>query len=246
MASITKVRERNGKAYYEITVFLGKDSNGRLIRKYKHYELQSKEGTKNAERELNREAVRFEDEVKNGKYFEDNKITYQDYAKKYWFDGYAKARLTEPQQQQYWDILEKYIFPKIGMLQLSKITVQNVQSVINDLIKQKLSLATIKRRCIVMKSVFNFAYKMCVIGENPCDRWVLPKEKNKKKKIHTFNVEQTIYFLSYLSKEHEIHYPERKRKRKNGSIYTVAAYVSHVSFATWIKCYFYRFSTKSR
>lgn len=113
MANIT---ERNG--HYRIRVSAGYDINGKQL--FQSVSWTPKEGMtpKQIEKELKRQAVLFEENVKNGQYVKgDTKFT--DFANK-WMSDFASSQLTATTYKRYSDCLKR-INPAIGHIKLSKL-----------------------------------------------------------------------------------------------------------------------------
>lgn len=83
MPTITK---RNNT--YKITVSSGYDINGKQIRRHMTWTPPAGMTAKQAEKEVNRQAVLFEERVRTGTYL-DGSIKFADFAEQ-WFETYAK------------------------------------------------------------------------------------------------------------------------------------------------------------
>lgn len=115
MASI----EKRGENTYRITVSDGYDSNGKKIRKRKVIELQPGLTKKQIEAELKRQAVLFEEEVKNGTYIDAGKVTFGEFIDK-WVQDYAEMELAPKTLNRYLDLIKR-IKPALGHIPLSKL-----------------------------------------------------------------------------------------------------------------------------
>ena len=93
MPSIVK---RNNS--YRIVVSLGRDTNGKAIVKTTTYHPKAKT-PKAIEKEVNRFAIEFENDVLNGKAVTSS-ITFKEYALK-WLEDYGKSNLQERQQEDW-------------------------------------------------------------------------------------------------------------------------------------------------
>ena len=104
---------------YEIRVSCGIDINGKKLGKSKTWIPDEGMTQKQIEKELARQKVLFEEEVKNG-ICPDNKIRFVDFSKR-WMDEYAKVNLTIKTYARY-EIYLKRINQGIGHLKLKDIT----------------------------------------------------------------------------------------------------------------------------
>lgn len=86
MANITQ----RGKSYF-LTVSCGYDSHGKQIRKTKTWTPDDKMTNKQIEKELQRQAVIFEEQIKSGTYVDD-RVLFSDFIDE-WFEKYAKKQL---------------------------------------------------------------------------------------------------------------------------------------------------------
>lgn len=240
MASVKK-KYRYGKLCFKVSVSNGESLSGKQIRKTKTFYPTAPEGTKKCEKELNAFIAEMEKEFHEGKYYDGNNMTYAVFARDIWKPQYAEKNLSAGVLNNYWNELKNVIFPVIGNMKLSKITGVNCQDVINRMEEEtgrrgsSLSPATIKRRYVIMRSVFNYAYKLNLIADNPCNRCTLPKEKHKEE-LRTFSEDQAVAFLQFL---HDGYDTKIKDGRKHTGGTTSKGYTVHVVFPLWQQVYFY-------
>lgn len=78
MANIKKIVNKNGTSY-KITVFSGRDSNGKQIRHYMTWTPEKPMTERQMEKEVQKVAFQFEEKLKQG-YIADNRQTFQGYA----------------------------------------------------------------------------------------------------------------------------------------------------------------------
>lgn len=176
-----------------ILVSLGRDAQDRQL--FERITYKPKAKTPRAiEKEVNQFARDFEDRVKNGQYYDGEKITFRSFAET-WRKDWAESHLTKSVLEGYVDTLERHIFPEIGNLIISKITPLRCQDIIRKLEKAGKKPKTVKRIFTAMRSVFVYAYRMNIIEENPCDRCELPRE-TADTSLHYFTLEQAKRFLS--------------------------------------------------
>lgn len=127
MAFYEKVSEYT----YRLTVCQGYDSKGKKLRKRKTIKLDETLTAKQAEKELNRQMVMFENEVLNGIYLDGEKLTFAEFAKR-WLEDYAKRNLALTTLQSYKIILNR-ILPAIGHIKLSKLQPHHLIQLYNNL-----------------------------------------------------------------------------------------------------------------
>ena len=105
---------------YRITVCQGYDSKGKKLRKRKTIKLDENLTPKQAEKELNRQKILFEQEVLSGTYLDGEKITFEEFTQR-WRKEYAELNLTPGTLVSYNTKLEKRILPAIGHIKLAKL-----------------------------------------------------------------------------------------------------------------------------
>ncbi len=125
MPTITK---RNDT--YKITVSAGYDINGKQIRRYMTWKPPSSMTIKQAEKEAKRQAVLFEEKVRNGTYL-DGSIKFSDFAEQ-WLNDYATEQLRATTLERYKSMLPR-INAAIGNMKLERIQPQHLLSFYKNL-----------------------------------------------------------------------------------------------------------------
>jgi len=115
---------------YKITVSLGYDSTGAQIRKHTTYTPDKSLTPNQIKKELDRQAVLFEDKCKKGLYL-DGDITFAEFAEK-WFIDHAEKQLKEKTVRSY-RILLKRTNAAIGHIKLSKLQPHHLTQFYNNL-----------------------------------------------------------------------------------------------------------------
>ena len=201
---MAKTRQRNNS--YEITVYCGYGADGKQIKRYKTYTPDKGMTAKQIKKELERQAVLFEEECKKGQVATDGKIKLNDYFSIY-FEN-AKNTLSPYNYKAYQKTVKNYIAPALGHFKLKEITPVQIQHFVNELQEKpsntksgKLSPSTVRRYYTVLQSIFHSAYKLGIIGINPADgdRITLPKLQEQKTEI--FTPEEIDDILNYLELE---------------------------------------------
>ena len=121
MASI----EKRSENVYRIVVCVGYDVRGKKIRKSKTITFNNPMSEKQKQKELQKNAVLFENSVKNGNYLDGEKITFQEFALK-WLEKqskkYAPGTLIPCKTRLY-----NRILPEFGHMKLTKIQTKHLE-----------------------------------------------------------------------------------------------------------------------
>lgn len=128
MASIEKRSENS----YRITVSAGYNSDGKQIKKQKTIKLDSKLTEKQKEKELERQAILFQEEVERGTYLDADKLTFGQFTEK-WLKDYAEPNLAPKTLYRYKELLDTRIIPALGHIKLSKLQPPHLTSFYNNL-----------------------------------------------------------------------------------------------------------------
>lgn len=239
MASIKK----NKYGTYQITVSAGMDAQGKNIRKYMSYRPKAT-SPRAIEKELRQVADEFESKVKEGRYYEADKITLSEFVP-VWEENWASDHLTTSVREGYVDIYRTRIDPSLGNVPLAKINSAMIDSVLREMQKAGRAIKTIKRTFTVMNSVMKYAYRSGILEENPCGRVELPSERTqrmeraeRKNEIHCFDVEQAKTFLQAIKEPLSYDVPAQTRKNSAGTVYEVKAYTCNYSVSFQMQAYF--------
>ena len=195
MASI----EKRGDSY-RIKVSCGYKANGKQVTQRMTWTPEPDMTEKQIEKELQRQAVLFEEECKHGQIV--SAVKFEVFAEE-WFEDYAKLNLkstTYTRQRQ----LTKRVYEAIGHIRLDKLTTREIQKFINGLAKDGVNQNTgkaLSRKTMVhylsfISTVIDYAIKMDMLTDNPCRRVTIPKGSKKERKILT--KEQTEEFFKLL------------------------------------------------
>lgn len=199
---------------YEIRVSCGIDINGKKLGKSKTWIPDEGMTQKQIEKELARQKVLFEEEVKNG-ICPDNKIRFVDFSKR-WMDEYAKVNLTIKTYARY-EIYLKRINQGIGHLKLKDITPLQLNAFYRsleadgvnqrkrydengDLINNgKLAPKTILDHHRVISKILSTAVKWGLLEKNVAMRADPPKVPHRE--ISYLNEQEVRQMLTLLEKE---------------------------------------------
>ncbi len=137
MASI----EKRGENSYRITVSIGYDSQGKKLRKYKNVSLDLGLTDRQREKELERQAALFEEEVQRGTYLDGGKVTFAEFTER-WFTSYAEKELEPKTVFRYKEMLNLRIIPALGHIKLEKLQPTQLLEFYNNLAEVGIRLDT--------------------------------------------------------------------------------------------------------
>ncbi|MCM1528781.1 MAG: site-specific integrase [Alistipes sp.] len=188
---------------YSIRVSCGYDSKGKQVIQSMTWKPEPKMTARQIEKELNRQAVMFEESCNMG--YQSKAINFEVFAEQ-WFEEYAQPNLRNTTYERMLQ-LRKRVYAAIGHMRMDKITPRQIQAFVNSLSKEganertgkPLAPKTIRHNLSFVSDVFAYAVKMGVVSENPCSKVTLPKNEQNEKKIYT--PEQVQKFLTLLNDE---------------------------------------------
>lgn len=159
MASI-----RKKKNSYEIRVSCGYDVNGK--QKFQQMTWRPDEGMtpKQIEREVNKQAVLFEEKCLKGQVT--STVKFETFAEQ-WFEEYAKLNLRSTSFERMKQLTQR-VYPELGHMRLDKITSRHIQKFINDLMLNGKSMKTgkpLSRKTVVhhlsfISDVFSYDFRL--------------------------------------------------------------------------------------
>ena len=206
MASISK----RGNSY-RIKVSCGYDAHGKQVSQYLTWKPEPGMTKKQIEKEVQRQAVLFEEECAGG-----NKVSaikFEDFAKQ-WFTEYAFIRLKAGTIAGYENMTPR-IYKALGHIRMDKLTPHHIQKFIVELTEcerfdtpkkngGKLSTKTIKLYKSFISTVCDYAVKMQVIKENPCKNVTIPKVVTPEKDF--YSIEEAQRLLELFEQEPDENY----------------------------------------
>ena len=202
---MASIRKRGSS--YQITVSNGRDIYGNQIFERVTWKPDPNRTEKQNERELARFTLEFEEKVRNGKYLDGEKVTFQDFAEK-WLEEYAKIQLEPTTVDLYTNFLYTHIMPAIGHLKLARVQPAHLNKLYTDMLQSRkdnreggYSPTSIRRCHAVISSIFSTAAHWNIVSDNPCERVKPPKQTNTTADIKHFTVEETGAFLTELDDE---------------------------------------------
>lgn len=124
--------KRRSETSYLLTVSCGYDTKGKKIRKYKTINVPEGLTARQREKEIQKAALMFEQEVENGTFLDGSKVTFEEFANM-WMSDYAERQLTPSTLRVYKIRLERRIIPAIGHMKLSNIQPHHVLEFDNNI-----------------------------------------------------------------------------------------------------------------
>ena len=174
---------------YQIRVSVGYDTKGNHKEQAMTWKPEPGMTQRQIEKELNRQAVMFEESVNHG--FKTSAMKFQELAEE-WFENYAKNALRSTTYERMLQLTHR-VYPAIGHLRIDKITARHLQGFVNSLAKEganektgkPLAPKTIRHNLSFISDVFSYAVRMELISDNPCSKVVIPKGEVKEKQIYS-------------------------------------------------------------
>ena len=198
---MANIRKRGNS--YQIRVGVGYKPDGTQISRSMTWTPTPGMSERQIEKELNRQAVIFEEECRSRS--AGGMVKFEIFAEE-WFSEYAKSNLRNTTYNFLYHQRLR-VYRAIGGTSIEKITVRQLQDFINSLSRdganevngKSLSPKTVRHVLSLVSDIFAYAVRMGVVRENPCVRVVLPKLVRKEKKIYT--VEETVRLMELLRNE---------------------------------------------
>ncbi len=196
---------------YRIKVSCGYDTHGKQVIQSMTWKPDEKMTEKQIEKELNRQAVLFEEACMKGNVVVT--IKFEDFARQ-WFKEYAEIKLKQRTVEGYHQ-MEKRIYKAIGHIRLDKLTTRHIQKFILELCDAeredgrnrnggKLSTKTIKLYKSMISTICDYAVKMQMISTNPCKNVTIPKVVTLEKDY--YSIEEAQHLMELFNEESEENY----------------------------------------
>ncbi|MGN0623194.1 MAG: tyrosine-type recombinase/integrase [Oscillospiraceae bacterium] len=188
---------------YSIRVSCGYDTNGKHKEQAMTWKPEPGMTKRQIEKELQRQAVLFEESVAHG--YKTTAVKFQEFAEE-WFEEYAKLNLRSTTYERMRQLTHR-VYPAIGHLRMDKITARQLQGFVNSLAKEganektgkPLAPKTIRHNLSFISDVFSYAVKMDLLSDNPCRKVTIPKGEVKEKPI--YSQEEMELLLTRISGE---------------------------------------------
>ena len=239
MASVQLIKTEEDKKWFRAFACIGREASGKQITKTRTYTTTTK-SMKKAWKEAEAFASDFEQKLLNGDIVSGEKISFAEFVE-IWKKNWLPAK-TPHVREQYEDILNRLVIPKIGVMKLTAIRPTHIDMIINSRKEDGKAAATVRKTFTPINSVFKYAVKKQYIKENPCDRRDdLPTIKAKgANDIMFFTVDQARRFLKdALTMEYTYTCKAHKRVLKStGEEYTVPDYTEKHTLPLQWRIYF--------
>ena len=188
---------RRSNGTYEIKVSCGYGVDGKQRNQYKSYKPEPGMTKRQIEKEMQRQAILFEEDCKRGQITA--AVKFETFAEQ-WFEEYAKVNL-RPTSYARMKQLTKRVYPAIGHKRLDKITARDIQKFITDMLTngrnlnngKPLSRKTAVHHLSFISDVFSYAVRMGMLCDNPCRRVFVPKQEQEEKQIYTIEQVKILY-----------------------------------------------------
>ena len=180
MAYIEKRKNKKGEVTaYRIRVYCGYDVHGKQMVQFKTWVPPEGMTANQIKKEVQRQAVLFEEECANGQVTAN--IKFQKLAEQ-WFEEYAEFNHRSTTLEREKKITDR-VYPALGHLRIDKISARDIQKFINSLAKpganmrngKPLSQKTIRHHLSFISSIFEYAIRLDMLNTNPCNKVTIPK-----------------------------------------------------------------------
>ena len=247
MATIRKIKNSK-KGAYQIIVSNGYDSNNKQIRVTTTFTPDKTKSQRQQEKQVQEFAIDFERQVKTGRVYSGDKISFADFVKE-WEEKEAKQNLEETTLYSYKGHLKNVILPAIGKYKMSKVTPAILEQFYRSLTKDNAKkdgkgsykIASIKKFHKIISGIMRTAVRWNVIEENPCDKAELPRERNKSNDVKHFTLEQAMTFLEAMDKPYSVPFKGHKITVPSGKVIELDTYIKERMLPIQFKI-FYRLS----
>ena len=192
MANITKRGDT-----FRIKVSCGYDTKGKQVVRSMTYKPDPSKSDKWNDKELQRQAVLFEEQCKHGQSVSAAK--FEAYARE-WFKDYAELKLKRLTLSRY-NQMQKRTYDALGHIRIDKITPLDIQRFVRTLVADKLSAGTVKGYVRFVSVILNSAVKKRILTYNPCIAVDYPAEKEASRDFYT--VDEVKKLLELLRSEGE-------------------------------------------
>lgn len=122
----------------------------------------------------------------------------------YWLREYQYNKLKPSSYDRLESTVNNHIIPNIGALKISKVTIDIIQALINDLYQNKnLSYSSIKKVYVALNSCYKQAIIGDVVRKNPCVGITLPSSVERTRKVIPLNSKEIALLKKEVSKKYQ-------------------------------------------
>jgi integrase len=190
MANITKRGDT-----FRIKISCGYDAKGKQVVKSMTFKPTQGMSDKQIEKEVNRQAVLFEESCKQGQSV--TAMKFENFARE-WIKDYAEIKLKKLTLRNYHS-MKKRIYNEIGHLRIDKISPIDIQKLVTRLTNEGLCSDNVKNHVRFVSGILNYAVKKRILLYNPCTTVDFPESEKKEKEYYT--VEEVKRLLTLLQDE---------------------------------------------
>lgn len=171
---------------YQIRVSCGYDSNGKQVVRTKTWKPNKGLTAKQTEKELNKQAVLFEQACMNG--YLTSTVKFSDFMER-WLKEYAEKQLKLTTLDTMGQKISR-ISEEIGHMRLGKINRRTIQELIQSLLNgnskhKPLCAKTVKNYVSFVSSILNYAISLDMLSANPCSNANIPPIKKSNREMYT-------------------------------------------------------------
>jgi integrase len=204
---MAQIQKRSNSSYF-ITVNLGRDVQGKKVRQTMTY-TPTATTPKQIEKEVQRQAVLFEEACKQGQV--NTAVKFQAYADD-WFANVAPLYLKKGTIANYRNY-SKRVYKAIGHLRMDRVTARELQRLVTEMSegeradkykKGKLSAKTVRSHIAWISTIYQHAIKQGLVSNNPCRSVTLPKIEEQEQEI--YSIEETQRIINLIHQEEEKHF----------------------------------------
>ena len=219
MATVQEFKDKNGEVVYKVSCFLGRNADGKQIRKRRSFKPDPSLSKRDAKKALQRFVDDFEEKCKSG-VIVGEETTLQAYSEK-WLNNYVEKELEATTATRYRNGI-KTINSRIGFLKLSELKPSIVLDFLNGLREKGYKKAgktipyseeSVRTLKIILSSLLSSAVADGIIDANPCSIRQRQHKKVTKKEVRCFSTDEAARFLSIIEKPIPIIVPEHTAKR---------------------------------
>lgn len=196
MASIKRVKHKNGRVVYRIVICLGYDKTGRKRVKNLTCAVDQSVTARQQEKEALKYALEVEEKLKYGYALDIRKELFGEFAGR-WLES-VKADIAYGTYVGYEQLLRSRILPYFKSYKIANIRTSDVEAFYRTL-DDAYAAGTIRRFANVLGCIFETARRWNVIADNPCRGARKPGKKQEKEPLRYFTPSQSVMFLKSLS-----------------------------------------------
>lgn len=207
MATITKRGDT-----YRIRTSCGYSVDGKQVVKSMTYRPREGMSERQIEKEVNKQAVLFEESCKKGQTVTAAK--FETFARE-WFKDYAELKLKRLTLCAYHN-MEKRTYAALGHIRVDRISPLDIQKFVSTLNNDGLVPSTVKNYVRFVSVILNYAVKKRIITYNPCVTVDYPEAQEAEHEFYTIEEVKELLRLLWAADE---------AKRPFAVFFTLAAYL---------------------